>query len=750
MSLQASYRYCWKLAKRTGKNFYYSFLTLPREKHQAMCAIYAWMRLLDDCVDDATGPDAARLALEQWEQKTRDVLAGKADETLLWPAFADTVTRFNIPDAYFFEIIRGAEMDLTVKSYETFDDLYQYCYRVASVVGLACLHVFGFTHPQAKKHGEWLGVAFQLTNILRDVKEDAQRGRIYLPMEDLRAFKINPKEILELQWSEELQDLIESYSRRAEFYYLKARPLFELVLPEARPTLEIMAEIYGGILKRLREIHFEVFTHRAGLTLAEKLMAVARRRFARRRAPERTGEEAEPPDLSQRRVAVIGAGAAGLAAAMTLAEFGLEVSIFEKKMKLGGKAAWFTDPRHREDLENPLHLWLNIHQNTDRFYSMIGVRRFFEPRAAWRVLVKKKVENLGPPSNFAFPFHWMGALRRIGLGWKERRTVIQGMLRLSIHSAEEEERLDRITFLDWLRFNGQGERAIERFWKPFIGILIPDRINRLSTRQVAVLFRKLAAEGPLSWFEPTATAADIYDATCRWQLKSRHVKIRTHENISGIFQADGQWSVVTGDGAAHKFDDVVVTLPRHLFREVLTPKDFGVLTARTQFERLGYAPGILVRLEFHQPLFEDRFTLLNEPPFTWGVSAQVPRVSSVRRAPFTVAFAGNDSRPYVFTQNHDLLGGRVRDIWEEVLGEGSVPAETEYWHDIQRDFASEPGSLGHRPSQETPLPGLWLAGDWTQTEWPAGLEGSLESGFRCAEKILARSGWRVRLTPEPV
>src|SRR5204863_9401925 len=169
-----------------------------------------------------------------------------------WPAFLDTVEQFKIPQQYFFEIIRGAEMDLSVKTYQDFDELYKYCYRVASVVGLASLHVLGFTNPQATKHGEWLGVAFQLTNIIRDVKEDAERGRIYLPLSMLRKFKIPPADILDLQWSEELRDLLESFARRAEIYYLKALPLFGMVAPEARATLEIMADIYGGILKRLR------------------------------------------------------------------------------------------------------------------------------------------------------------------------------------------------------------------------------------------------------------------------------------------------------------------------------------------------------------------------------------------------------------------------------------------------------------------------------------------------------------------
>lgn len=739
MTLQRSYHYCWKLAKRTGKNFYYSFLTLPRQKHLSMCAIYAWMRLLDDTVDDAPDAQVAAVALLDWEEKTRRALSGEVLQESLWPAFVDTVQRYNIPDAYFFEIIRGAEMDLTIRSYQTFDDLYQYCYRVASVVGLACLHVLEFTHPQAKKHGEWLGIAFQLTNILRDIKEDAERGRIYLPKEDLQAFKVNPREILELHWSEELHDLIESMSFRAEAYYKKAQPVFGMVLPEARPTLEIMSEIYGGILRRLREIDYDVFNHRAGLTLAEKLMVVARRRVRRHLM---TAGDVPAPDLTARKIAIVGAGPAGLAAAAALSDYGHAISIFEKKMKLGGRAVWFSDPRHHRDLENPFQLWLNAHNATNRFFSMLGARRYFERHADWRVLIKQNIVKVRPAQWITFPFHWLPALRRLRLSWRESWKVVRGMLRLATYLDEELARLDRTTFQDWLRFHGQGEKAVECFWKPFLGIGIPDRIHRLSTRQVAVFLRQVAACGPLEWYAPTGSTSEIYNDVCRWYLKSRHVKIRTHESVDSVFFGNGQWNVVTGDGGVHQFDEVIVALPPDVLPKIFTPKDYAVLSARTQFDRLGFAPAVLARLEFRQPLFEEPYTLLNKTPFTWGIASQMPRVSSVKRAPFTVTFAGHDARPFAFAQNHDLLKNRVQDIWENILGEGSLPAESEYWCDVDRDFASEPGSFAHRPDQETPLSGLWLAGDWTKTDWPAGLEGSVQSGFVCAEKILAKHGWK--------
>jgi phytoene synthase len=748
MDLEASYRFCRRLARRTGKNFYYSFLTLPRAKHQAMCAIYAWMRLLDDCVDDAAGPAEARESLERWEKNTRAALAGPGGvlgepppEEFHWPAFVDTVQKYNIPDEYFFEIIRGAEMDLSIHTYTTFEDLYQYCYRVASVVGLACLHVLGFTDPQAKKHGEWLGIAFQLTNILRDVKEDAGRKRVYLPTEDLKAFKITVEDVLALKWSDGLRDLIESYSYRAETYYRMAKPVFDVVLPEARPTLEIMTDIYGGILRRLREINYDVLRQRAGLTARQKWKAVIRHRLESKPPPE--AEAARLPDLKPRKIAIIGGGAAGLAAASALAGFGHEISLFEKGLRLGGKAAYLTDPRRKGELENPLHIWVGGQTSAERFFGGIGARRFFERHTQWHVFFKKGLRDLKPSSRLPVPLRWLPVLRKLGLGWIECSKTLQAMWRLVNYTRQERENLDRVTFLDWLRFQKESDRVIDHFWKPFLGIGIPDRLSGLAAGRAAFYLKQVQEAEP-HWHRPKGQVVFVYNETCKIFLKSHGVKLHLHEPVSAVY-FENDWRVVTKDGAQHHFDDVVVTLPHHELKTILSPKDYAILTARTQFERLACAPALVVKLEFRQPLFDEPYTLLNEAPFAWAISAQFPRASGVSRAPFPIIFFGHDARPYTFTQNNELLKNRVRDIWENVLGEGNLP-DTEIWCDIDRDFASEAGSSSHRPDQETSLPGLWLAGDWTNTGWPAGLEGSINSGYRCAEKILRKLGWNIRFS----
>src|SRR5258706_11230835 len=187
-TLAESYSFCRSVARTRAKNFYYAFVLLPREQRNAMCAIYAFMRYCDDLSDE---PGASLEPLDRWRCALVDALSGKFDAYPAWPAFRDTVVLYRIPHEYFFQVIEGVKSDLEPRCLATFDELYGYCYQVASVVGLSIIHVFGFDPPAALPLAEKCGIAFQLTNILRDIGEDAARGRIYLPAEDLDRFGVS-------------------------------------------------------------------------------------------------------------------------------------------------------------------------------------------------------------------------------------------------------------------------------------------------------------------------------------------------------------------------------------------------------------------------------------------------------------------------------------------------------------------------------------------------------------------------------
>ena len=222
--LDADYARCAEITRRSSSNFYYAFMLLPAERRRALHAVYAFCRFIDDIADDEGARDAAAL-LKRWREEVDRVYAG-APTRAISRALADSARHFNIPREHFDEIITGVEMDLTRNRYETFDELRQYCYRVASAVGLICIEIFGYTNPEARVYAESLGIACQLTNILRDVKEDAQKGRIYLPQEDLARFGVSESEILGGVYSDAFIRLMEFEARRAREFYQRAQLSF--------------------------------------------------------------------------------------------------------------------------------------------------------------------------------------------------------------------------------------------------------------------------------------------------------------------------------------------------------------------------------------------------------------------------------------------------------------------------------------------------------------------------------------------
>jgi 15-cis-phytoene synthase len=284
--LLASYRSAEAVA-RSRSNFYYSFVVMPPEKRRAFCAVYAFMRYCDDISDGDAGLDSKRSMLRDWRSQLDAAYSGSVDKNLILPAFLDTVKNFSIPAQYFHWVIDGAAMDLNTVQYETFNDLYKYCFNVASAVGLVCLQIFGFSDERAKKFAEHCGIAFQITNILRDVKEDAESERIYLPLEDLRKFDYTPEDLRRGVVDERFRRLMKFEADRAREYYASARNLLPLIEVSSRPALWAMIKIYESLLDRIVQQQFDVFGQRVRLARSAKisiaLQALAMRFFRRRR-----------------------------------------------------------------------------------------------------------------------------------------------------------------------------------------------------------------------------------------------------------------------------------------------------------------------------------------------------------------------------------------------------------------------------------------------------------------------------------
>ncbi|MBI5086026.1 MAG: phytoene/squalene synthase family protein [Acidobacteria bacterium] len=274
--LEDSYAHCERVARARAKNFYYSFLVLPRAKRLAMCAIYAFMRECDDLSDEQ---GASRGKIEDWRAQLDRTLAGTPAEHAVWPAFLDVAKRYRIPPRYFHEMIDGVSSDISTgepRYLETFDELYRYCYLVASVVGLTTVHIFGFEDPRALELAERCGIAFQLTNIIRDVGEDARMGRVYLPEEDLRRFGVSVESLSGQVSTPEIRRLLEHEADRARRYCDDSLPLIGMVNNDSRPALWALIEIYSRLLKRIRQRNYDVLPGKIRLSTAEKTAVLAR------------------------------------------------------------------------------------------------------------------------------------------------------------------------------------------------------------------------------------------------------------------------------------------------------------------------------------------------------------------------------------------------------------------------------------------------------------------------------------------
>lgn len=286
MTVAEAYKVCREIARKEAKNFYYAFVALPAHKRDAICAVYAFMRHADDLSDDETLPvEERRDALKAWLEAWHKASQGKPSADPVFVALADAQTNFGIPPTLLDELVEGTSMDLRrvsgpneYDSYATFDELYRYCYLVASVVGLVCIRIFGYSDPRAERLAEETGIAFQLTNILRDVREDVERRRIYLPLEDLRRYDVSIDELARLPatLSEDQRHVLQSIASRAERYYASGYALLPLIDADSRPALWVLISIYHRLLKQVERGHYEVFAHRAAVPTITKLWFLGR------------------------------------------------------------------------------------------------------------------------------------------------------------------------------------------------------------------------------------------------------------------------------------------------------------------------------------------------------------------------------------------------------------------------------------------------------------------------------------------
>ncbi len=296
--LAMAYSVCRGIARSAAKNFYYAFLVLPRRKREALCAVYAFMRRCDDLSDDASLPPRERRSrLETWLDAFHHAQAGEPTDDPVLLALTDARRRYQIPSELLDQLAFGTLMDVPesgaegyeyqespaqpevsgpIVQYRSFKDLYLYCYHVASVVGLVCIKIFGYQNPEAERLAERCGIAFQLTNIIRDVKEDAALGRVYLPLEDLDQFALAPADLQGSPDRTRLRSLLALEADRARDFYRSGHDLVPLVSEDSQPALWVLVTIYQKLLEKIAQRQYDVFAERIRLTMFEKLTVLGK------------------------------------------------------------------------------------------------------------------------------------------------------------------------------------------------------------------------------------------------------------------------------------------------------------------------------------------------------------------------------------------------------------------------------------------------------------------------------------------
>ncbi len=296
-----AYSVCRGITRANAKNFYYAFLVLPKRKREALCAVYAFMRRCDDIADDAAlSFEERRRKLDTWLDALHRAQQGEPSDDPILLALTDAQRRYTIPAGLLDELAHGTAMDVVDAQiasqkndedepgfasppipglsiqYQTFDDLRQYCYRVASVVGLVCIHIFGYRDPAAEPLAEQCGLAFQLTNIIRDVKEDAAMGRVYLPQEDLVRFNLSAEELLSTPDPARFRPLLGFEAERAREFYQAGAQLIPYISEDSQPALWVLVNIYRALLEKIAARQYDVFASKVSLTVTEKLRILAK------------------------------------------------------------------------------------------------------------------------------------------------------------------------------------------------------------------------------------------------------------------------------------------------------------------------------------------------------------------------------------------------------------------------------------------------------------------------------------------
>jgi squalene synthase HpnD len=712
------------ITKSSGSNLALSFTSLPEAEQRAMSIFYAFCRVVDDVADSTELPiEEKQRQLEEWRKEIRRAYLDKP-LTPLGQEMAQIIRTYLIAPTPLEEIIQGMEMDMTITRYPNFALLEQYCYRVASAVGLVSIDIFGCRHDQSRDYAVALGMAFQLTNILRDVKKDASFGRIYLPLDELAAFGVSEADIFQGRWSENMRQLFRFQHHRARHYYAKA---YRLMVPSDRPKLiaaEIMREVYQGVLDKIERRDFDVMRSPVKLSKLAKLRLVLRAKAREKRVTPR------PP--APKKVVVLGAGYAGLTAAAELVMRGHDVTLVEGRALLGGRAHSFVDTKSGLILDNGQHVLMGCYHETLALLKQLGVKdRLYAPPKMQVPFVSEKGTSLLAATAPA-PLHLLSALLGYSeLSMSDKMAAIGLALRLRCGMEPTSDE----TVAAWMTRWGQTPNLIRALWDPLCIAALNEPVATSSAKLFATVIRQSFLGGPndSAILLSRMGLSELFAPEVKRLLEMCGGTLRLQTPVAALkFEGTTLREIKWNDGTSMQPKAVISALPWHVLRGLL-PGESKLAQACRQ---MGDAPIVSLHLWMDRPILNEPFVGMLDSPVHWVFSRD------------HIHGAGEAGTGHVITAvvsgARDLLEKTAVELEDLTLKELQrfIPAarEAKVLHRMvykarSATFAATPETEPLRPGAKTEWSNLWLAGDWTDTGLPATIEGAIVSGRRAAQAV---------------
>ncbi|MDR0532999.1 MAG: hydroxysqualene dehydroxylase HpnE [Verrucomicrobiales bacterium] len=717
-----------QITKASGSNLALSFVSLSKEKKQAMTVFYAYCRIADDIVDDKSKSREQKLAdINFWRKEIAACYdANLKPASALGNELLDIIRRYNIPQQPFLDLLDGVEMDIDKSRYANFEELSLYCYRVASAVGLVSIEIFQYTNPKAKEYAVALGMAFQLTNILRDVRFDFDKyQRIYVPQDEMAAFGVSEDVLFSETPHAGRESFLRMQAYRAEHYFQKAARLFPHADRANFVASELMTEVYYRLLQKIRKNGYRIPVVPIRLNKLQKLSAV---RYANRKGAAINRTDLRPPQ----KVVVLGGGYAGLSAAFHLAVSGHQVELFEAKSYLGGRAHSFKDAHSGITLDNSQHAFFGCYDSCLEILDLLGVRHKLACQNGIEVpyLDRDGTRSSLKAANYPAPFHLLDGI----LGFKALtaqncfEVVKLGVLLRFGFRPYSDENAGK-----WLRRLGQSANTIRCLWEPFCLAALNEGIGTANAKLLYQTISRclLGSKQDSSIYMSKVGLSELFSPELDQFLKAVGSKIHVNKGVKEIlFDNDKVNGIKLTNDEVITADLYVSAIPFSALRALL-PQNSPLAS---QLNQIKTSPILSVHLETDCPITgNDPFVALLDSPVQWIFNRS--ELSAERKThlhSLVISAAGQ----FIDMPNKELIDL----LWAEINHYFPATKEGKILHQIvykSRDatFASIPGIERFRPGAKTQWSNFFLAGDWTQTELPATIEGATLSGRNAAKTI---------------